>query len=349
MREEIAQRAKRAIEEKVFPGCVIGLVARNGERRVWPFGSTRYEGGFPVKEDTIYDVASITKSIPTASLALRFIEAGKMTLDDLFIKHVPEFANNDRDVLTIRHLLTYTVGGYALAPLKDKTPQELYEAIMHLDFTTRPGTGFLYSNVPAFLLGLAIERVGGHSLENLARTIFFDPLHMERTSYVTDGFLSDDIAPSEIDEWRGGEVHGVVHDESAYVLSVKGGKPVGHAGLFSCVPDLLTFLEMLLCDGEYKGDRYFLPESIAAMSTNQLEYLRASAGLGWQLHDKNFMGAHAGEHTFGKTGFTGTAIVCDKEKDRAFAILSNRTYPRRPPDDRLIRAFRQDIADLILA
>lgn len=341
----LEERARRAIEEKVFPGCVVGVVYADGGRTVLPFGNLTYEkDAYFVREDTIYDLASVTKSIPTASLALHFIENGHLKLTDKLIKYVPEFKNSDRSDIKIKHLLTYTLGGYPLAPYKEKTSEELYEILMTHDFRVRPGTGFSYSNLPAFLLGLVIEKVGGRTLDKLAYELFFNPLHMTSTSFFPQNFLSDMIAPTEIDHWRG-DVRGVVHDESAYVLGSKGEKAVGHAGLFSTAGDLLNFLEMLLHEGDFRGHQYFLPETIRAMSTNQIPELNMKTGLGWQIGE---WGRYAGPHTFGKTGFTGTVVVCDVEKGVAFTILSNRTYPKRPQNNEAIKVFRNDIADIVL-
>src|SRR3989344_2761710 len=167
----IAERAEKAIAQNVFPGCVVGLVEKGKQRTVLPFGAYTYDAGAaPVLENTIYDVASITKSIPTASLALHYIDSGRLALTDKLIDYVPEFRNSDRESVTIKHLLTYTLGGYAFSALKNKTPDELFETIMTHDFTVHPGSGFLYSNVPAFLLGLVAEKVGGDTLEKLAQT-----------------------------------------------------------------------------------------------------------------------------------------------------------------------------------
>ncbi len=342
----IRERASRALEQKVFPGCVIGIVYTGGERFIMPFGTLTFENDAGrVREDTIYDLASVTKSIPTTSLALHYLESGQLKLTDKLIKYVPEFKNSDRSAVKIKHLLTYTLGGYPLSQYKDKTPQELYEILMTRDFDVRPGTGFSYSNLPAFLLGLVVERVGGRTLDKLAYELFFNPLHMIHTSFFPQYFLSDDIAPTEVDDERG-EVRGMVHDESAYVFTVKGGKAVGHAGLFSTAPDLLNFLEMLLHEGDFRGHQYFLPDTIDQMSSNQIPELNASTGLGWQTGE---WGRHSGLHTFGKTGFTGTCVVCDVEKGAAFTILSNRTYPKRPLNNEAIKAFRDDIADIVLS
>ena len=105
---------------------------------------------------------------------------------------------------------------------------------------------------------------------------------------------------------------------------------MGHAGLFSTADDILTFLEALIA------------------GTFPAVVRGAQEGLGWQLADERFMGKDAGKRTFGKTGFTGTSVVCDVERGIALVILSNRTYPKRPPNDDAIYAFRRDIADIVL-
>lgn len=319
MDEGIKVRVEKAVHERVFPGCVIGAVRANGARDIRAFGNSTYEqDSAKVKEDTMYDVASITKSIPTASLAHLFIHERKFSPADRVRKYLSEL-KNDRSA-TIEDLLRYRVLGPQMSVLAGKTPEEITAYVFERGFDGPPGAS-RYTNLPAFILGLIIERVGGKTLDVLAQDRFFEPLRMNRTTF----FPKDlgQVAPTET------RVQGIVHDESARVFA-KMGRAVGHAGLFSSVPDLLEFLEALL-----KGEYSPVVEG-------------AQKGLGWQLNDPNFMGKYAGPHAFGKTGFTGTSIVCDRECGLAFVILSNRTYPKRPPDDNAIFAFRRDIADIIL-
>lgn len=315
----LARRVERATEEKVFPGCVIGLI-RNGMREVHPFGALIYHSGESVAEDTVYDLASITKSIPTASLALQMIDGGMLSLNDKVIKYLPEL-HNDR-AATIEDLMRYRVKGVRLSAFADSPPQGILKAVFSRGFDGPPGKP-LYTNLPAFLLGLIIEKVAGARLDVLAEEAFFDPLGMMRTNFKPH---MNDVAPTEID--RRGEVRGLPHDESAYIFA-KAKYPVGHAGLFSTAGDLLLFAERLLHE----------PGNVIVRG--------AEAGLGWQVNDANFMGRFAREKTFGKTGFTGTSIVVDVERRTALVILSNRTYPKRPADDSAIFKFRRDIADII--
>lgn len=335
MRDKLERRVNEAIATRVFPGCVIGVV-RSGSREIFPFGRFTYEAHSPqVEENSLYDVASITKSIPTASLAIALIEEGKLQLPCAVREYLPELKNDFG--ATIEDLLRYRVFGVQLSTLKDKTADEMIAAVFESGFNGKPGEG-AYTNLPAFLIGLIIERISGRKLDELARECFFAPLAMTRTFFAS-AFPSEknmaiyrQIVPTEIDEVEG-IVRGVPHDESARALARPGracpARATGHAGLFSAAPDLLLFLGALL-----RGE-------LGAVAAG------AQQGLGWQVSDSRFIGRYAGERAFGKTGFTGTSVVCDIERGIALVILSNRTYPKRPSTDDAIYEFRRDIADIV--
>ena len=353
MEEKIRERISRAIEERVFPGCAIGVVRKNDERLVLPFGRFTYDGGSPeVEANTIHDVASITKAIPTSSLALKLIDEGKLKLDDKLIDFLPEFRNSDRDRVFIKHLLTQTLDyDFRLFDKKDKTPDEILEIILTTNFRTSPGEKFEYRDANSILLGLVIERVLGDTLDNLSDKYFFEPLKMTNTAFhPLKKFSKSEIAPTENDEWRGRVIQGEVHDESAFALRPK--MVVGEAGLFSTAPDLLIFLEMLLNNGTLNGHKYLSAEVIKLIHTNQLEGIGECHGLGWELHQPRYMGQYSTAETFGKTGFTGCVVVCDIGKEIGLVMLSNATYPKRKPLQehiRLINAVRRDIADIVFA
>ena len=325
---KISERANRAIRNRVFPGCVVGIVNKEGRRDVWPFGRFTYDQNSEnVTENTIYDTASVTKSIPTASLALLLIGERKLNLSDKVALYLPELRNHHD--ATIEDLLRYRVQGTPMSLLKDKSPDKIVSYVFEQGFEKSPGES-RYTNLPAFLLGLIVERVGGASLNAQAKERLFEPLEMNKTAF----FLNEQprrllISPTEID--GGTEICGIPHDESARVFA-KEGRSVGHAGVFSTAPDLLNFLEALLI-----GKYVFTKPIIGG----------AEKGLGWQVNDPRFMGKYAGERTFGKTGFTGCSVVCDVERGIGFIILSNRTYPRRPRSDDAINVFRRDIADIV--
>ena len=334
--QQIRARAERAIEEKVFPGCVIGYLRQGGARTILPFGNYKYVKSSAVKERSIYDLASITKSIPLASLALTLIGEGKLLLEDSVRKYLPEL-QNDHDA-TIEDLLRYRVRGPRLSQLHFKALEEIRTHVLERGFDTPAGNG-AYTNLPAFLLGMIIERVTGEILPALANRYFFEPLGMNDTSFFPtnpDTSISagrqilmcshNTVAPTEIVD--GVEIRGIVHDESARSFA-RARRAVGHAGLFSTVPDMLNLAQAIL--------------------SGQLETVAEGAekGLGWAL-DEPWRACRYGKRMFSKTGFTGTLFALDRERGVALVILSNRTYPHRPADNSAINAFRKEIADIVL-
>src|SRR3989344_3600011 len=322
--EVIHERAEQAIKERIFPGCVVGIIRTDGLREIIPVGTL--DGHASVQEDTLYDLASITKSIPLASLALTLAAEnpgrlpGRFNLPGKVVEYLPELQNDHG--ATIEDLLRYRVTGPRLSQLGFKTFEEIRTYVFEHGFDGPAGDG-AYSNLPAFLLGVIVERVTGEILPALANRYFFEPLGMSDTTF----FPSDleRIAPTEIVDDE--EIRGIVHDESARVFA-RARRAVGHAGLFSTAPDLLKFLEAIL-NGK-------LPAVVEG----------AQKGLGWEVK-RDWMGSKGSERVFGKTGFTGTSILCDVERGIGLVILSNRTYPHRPRDNSAINAFRKDIADIV--
>lgn len=330
MREVVIRgRVHEAIKEQVFPGCVIGLHVR-GMTEILPFGRYCYEEDSPaVTKDSLYDCASLTKSIPTATLSLQLIDEGKLSLDDPLITYIPEYRTKHREHARIHHLLTYTLGNTTpLSFFKDKTTDEIFEAVC-TEKSYAPNTIFSYSNTPAFLLGIVIERILNMSLDKAADERIFKPLAMNTTTFSPHGAVSTEEGVVDI-----------VHDESARVFA-REGKVVGHAGLFSTAPDILRFCEALL-----SGTSVLREDTIERMTINQIAHLNKSTGLGFEL-DQPFMGEQRSPRTFGKTGFTGTSFVCDRERGIAVVILSNRTYPKRGKDAVAINHFRRGLCDIL--
>ena len=340
--EVIHERAEQAIKERIFPGCVVGIIRTDGLREIIPVGTL--DGHASVQEDTLYDLASITKSIPLASLALTLAAEnpgrlpGRFNLPGKVVEYLPELQNDHG--ATIEDLLRYRVTGPRLSQLGFKTFEEIRTYVFEHGFDGPAGDG-AYTNLPAFLLGVIVERVTGEILPALANRYFFEPLGMHDTSFFpvvpntsnSTGrqnlmCFDNNIAPTEIVD--GVEIRGIVHDESARHFA-RARRAVGHAGLFSTVPDLLDFVEAML------GGK--LPLVVEG----------AQRGLGWEVN-REWMGSfssRSGLAVFGKTGFTGTSILCDIERKIGLVILSNRTYPHRPPDNSAINAFRRDIADIV--
>lgn len=294
--------AEKAVAESMFPGCVIGTY-RSGEQRISRHGET-----YP-----IYDLASITKSIPVAMLAARFINEGKLELHDEVKKFVPEITRDFN--ATVEDLLCYRVRGARMSTLPLTTCEEIRAHALERGFDAPPGASD-YTNLPAFVLGIILERVGGAEIAALAHREIFEPLGMRETTFFPS---ANRCAPTEIVD--GATIQGVPHDESARVFAIAG-RSAGHAGLFSTPEDLLT------CAA------YFIEHPERA------EVRAGQHGLGWQVADASRTGSYTSARSFCKTGFTGTLIVIDVERAAALVILSNRTYPTRPKDESAIDAFR---------
>jgi CubicO group peptidase (beta-lactamase class C family) len=348
MNQKIAACLRSCINDRIFPGCVVGTVAK-GSSEIVTAGNFTYDPSSPeVMEDTVYDVASITKAIPTSCLALSLIEKGAIGQETRCIDIIPELSGQYRERILIKHLLTHTLDyNFRLSDKKTLPPQELLNAIFDAPLRTPPGTVYCYANATSVLLGLVVERVSGRRLDVLAEERFFRPLGMSSTAFFPDDQMKQRCAPAEIDAWRGREIRGEVHDESAWAL--RPGIIAGSAGLFSTVPDMLRFIGMLLNRGEHDGVRCFKPGTVALMHSNALPpAIGCSAALGWELDNGNYMGGNRSGSTFGKTGFTGCTIIADPAKNAGFVFLTNHTYPRRRVDRTVINTVRSRLAEIIM-
>ncbi len=345
----ISKKIEESIQKKIFPGCVIGWI-KNGKKKILPFGKFTYEKDSTiVKKDSIYDVASITKVIPSSSLILMLINQNKIGLEDPIIKYIPEFGNypNKKDI-TIKHLLTYTLDLIipSMASLKDKSAKEIIETIITAPLRKKPGLDFLYTNATANFLGLIIERVTKQRLDKFAQEYLFDPLNMSKSTFhPLDKFKKEEIVPTEVSEWIGDLLQGMVHDESTYVLQ-NDGRYLGVAGLFSTAPDILKFAEMILNKGSLNGKNFFSEDLILEMSKDQLNVSSGHIGLGWEMNIPSRMGKYAPE-IIGKSGFTGCMLMINLKKQSCVIILSNSVYPKRPLKIGPRNELRRNIADII--
>lgn len=347
MNDAIKAVVDQAIADKVFPGAVVGFI-KHGQRTVLPFGKFTYDTASPaVSLETVYDLASVTKTIPTNSIILKLIEDGRLSADDPVVKFVPELAMAGRDQILIKHLLTFTV----LFALKSRLTSyasggaaAIYRAIYESPLAYPPGEHYHYSNAPIILLAQIAERVSNQPLDKLADRLFFRPLGMASTSFHPEQLDLSRVPPTEINQR--GEVRGQVHDETAWALyqkSIIG----GHAGLFSTAGDLLTFGEMLLNGGELAGRRCFKTETVGAMSREVFNDSKFGMALGWELKQSDYMSPALPANVFGKDGFTGTLILIEPINQTCLVILSNRTYPERPENSDAINRVRRQIEDVV--
>ena len=332
--------------EGVFNKAVAGFIL--------PDGSTRLVC-LDTPADTVFDIASLTKVCPTSTLALSYILEGKLGLDARVIDYIPELQTNYREDIRVFHLLTHSLDyRVPMKTLRTLPPEGILEALFTYQFAKAPGADFNYGNPASVLLGMILQRLTGKDLQQQGRERFFGPLGMTRSGW--DPLTRDwnripveEIAPTEICSFRGREIRGEIHDESAWVLRKL--FPVGSAGMFSCVPDLLKFVKMVLDDGAACGpdgaEIRVAPAGILDMVSRNAfdEKVGACTALGWELAQGKFMGSRVSPRTFGKTGFTGASIVADPVAGAAVVLLSDFTYPHREASADRIHAFRAKLSD----
>ena len=334
---------ERGIKAGGYPGASV-VVGRKGAT-VWEKGFGRLgwtqESGPVVAERTIYDLASLTKVVGTTTAVMLLFDAGKLHLDDKVSQFIPEFTGGGKENVTLRMLLEHRSGLPAGRDLWRiaHTPEEARAAVISTPLFATPGQYYEYSDLGADMLGFTVEAVTGEKLDAFLQRRVFTPLGMTDTHFRPDASLRGRIAPTEITPPRGYPLRGEVHDENAYAL----GGVAGHAGLFSTVSDLSIFAQMLLNGGSFDGTR------IIADSTVQL-FTRRAAGtraLGWDTCAGAFgCGKYMGADAYGHTGYTGTSLWIDPERDMFVILLTNRVHAakaRRPA--KVISDVRADLAD----
>jgi len=312
-----------AVDRGNMPGAVV-IVGHNGHivyRKA--FGSRSLEPTHePMTLNTIFDLASLTKCIVTTTAVMQLIETGRIRLNDPVAAYLPEFAQNGKDQITIRGLLTHYSG---LAP--DLDLKQLWQGrdtalkmAMESTPVNPPGTRFVYSDINFETLGFLVEKVSGMSLDAYAEKNIFAPLGMHETRFLPPATWTPRIAPTQYDE-NGKMLRGTVHDPTARRM----GGVAGHAGLFSTADDLAKFAQELL-----SGHTILSRSAIEKMSTPQQSATAPSLrGLGWDI-DSPFSG-NRGEllpvGSYGHTGFTGTSVWIDPTTDTYVIFLTNAVHP----------------------
>ncbi len=344
---EVDRLLQGYVASGAFPGAVVAI-GRGGElAHLAAFGRLAYDdGAAAVTPDTIYDLASLTKVVATTTVAMTLVDEGRLDLDAPVQSFLPRFVGPGKEAVTVRHLLTHSSGIDWWAPLYQELrgKEAFLDRIYGMDLVYPPGTETKYSDLGILLLGEILERAGGRPLPELAATRLFLPLGMTDTGWRPAPELLSRIAPSERDPWRGRIVHGEVHDENAAAL----GGIAPHAGLFSTAPDLARFAQMLLWKGVYGHHRIVRRETIELFTRPAGLPAGSTRALGWDT--KSLEGSSAGtlfsEKSFGHTGFTGTSIWIDPERDLFLILLTNRVHPTR--DNQQIRDVRPAVADAVI-
>ncbi len=340
----------RAVADRAFPGGVVAIGYR-GQLATHAFGKISDGAAAPaVKPDTIYDVASLTKPVVTATLAAMLVEAGQLSLDAPVARYVPEWAAGPkadwRGKVTVRNLLTHTAGLPAYEEFFKtlKTRREILARVAAEPLACEPGTQSVYSDLGFMLLGDIIERLSGKPLDKLAHERIFAPLGLTDTQFTPAKSLRARIAPTENDTvFRKTLVRGQVHDENAWVM----GGVSGHAGLFSTAGDLGAFSQMLLNGGQYAHERLLRRGTVGQFTAPAAIAANAWA-LGWMVPTANSSsGQHFSAKSFGHLGYTGTSLWIDPEKQLFVVLLTNRVNPTR--ENQKIKDVRPALHDAAVA
>ena len=354
----LSQGIGAAIGRGAFPGCRV-LAAKNS--RVFydlSVGKLTYSGNEPVKPNTLYDVASLTKVLSTTLAVMKLYEEGKIALDAPLSKYLPTAGSTDKGSITIRDLLLHRAGLVPYIPFWKATMDSTgaksaawYRSSKQAGFTLPVGQNlwarndvrdtiwkaiynsprrtvgkYVYSDNDFYFLWAVVEKVTGKPMPQYLAQEFYGPLGLKYTGFnPLERFPKTDIAPTENDVlWRGQQVWGTVHDQGAALM----GGVAGHAGLFSTAEEVATIFQMLLNGGTYGGKRLLKNKTIDLFTGYQNSSRR---GLGF---DKPEQGRNAvvtadacSKRTFGHTGFTGTCAWADPVTGIIFVLLSNRVFP----------------------
>jgi len=344
---DVVAYLRTEVDSGAFPGAVIA-VGRHGRLALLaPVGRYGLDDPRPVEAGTLYDLASLTKVVGLTTACMLLVDAGRLELDAPIARYVPEFRGAMKDQVTVRHLLTHSAGLVADLPLYDSTTTRS-AALAAVDTTTLlapPGTSYRYSDLSAIVLMQAVERITGEPFDRFLAERVFGPLGMPATRFRPPASWRDRIAPTEHDTvFRHRWLRGEVHDESAARL----GGVSGNAGLFSNALDLSRFAAMLLNGGAWDTLQLIRAETVAEFTRRQNLPAGSTRALGWDTPtDSGYSsaGAKLSRRSFGHTGFTGTSMWMDPDRDLFIILLTNRVHPTRA--NTAILAVRSRVADLV--
>jgi uncharacterized protein YbbC (DUF1343 family)/CubicO group peptidase (beta-lactamase class C family) len=354
----IAGVVEAAIARHELPGAVV-LVGRGdeilyyrsfGDRAVAPARE-------PMTQDTIFDLASLTKVVATTTSVMTLVEEGRIRLSDPVRLFIPEFGRYRKAGISIQHLLTHTSGLRPDLELEvefNGTDEAIRRAIEEVP-TAAPGEQFVYSDINFFLLGDIVRRVSGERIDAYAKAHIFVPLGMNDTSFLPPAAWRPRIAPTErcrmlawpcvADDASVPFLRGTVHDPTARRMDGL----AGHAGLFSTAADLSRFCRMLLGGGRLGASRILSPAMVARMTSPATPaQMRAVRGLGWDIDSAYSAnrGELFGAGSYGHTGFTGTSLWLDPATKSYVIFLSNRVHPDGKGD---VTALRGKVATVAAA
>lgn len=343
---EIDRVLEDFLEQEAFPGGVLAVGYKGRLAYLKPFGRLSYDADSPaVTADTIYDLASLTKVIATTTMAMILVDEGLLDLDKPVQDFLPLFLGPEKEKVTVRDLLTHSSGLVAYGDLYNEiSGRNAYlERIQAMDLDYEPGTKSVYSDYGMIILSEVLERVAGQPMDVFLEERVFEPLGMKDTGYLPGDDLLERIAPTEDDPWREYLVRGEVHDENAHAM----GGVAPHAGLFSTAPDLARYLQMILNGGVFEHQRIVSREIIEEW-TRKAGIPDSDRAIGWDTKsaEKSSAGQYFSPNSFGHTGFTGTSIWVDPERELFVILLTNRVHPTR--ENKLHLQARPAVADAVV-
>ena len=330
-----------AIKNKIFPGAQVFISKSGKVIASKSFGYHTYDKKIPVTNKSIYDVASITKVASTTPVIMKLIASHKIglnhTLDQFY--HIEDKLKSK---ITIYDLLTHSSGLKPFIEYYKTNNQDrslIINDILNTNLDFNPGEKYQYSDLGMILLMDIIEKVTGSSLDKLSYNWIYKKLSMKNTMFNPSAEIKSQIVPTEYDSlFRKKMIHGLVHDENAFLLDGVS----GHAGLFSTAEDLGKFGQMILNQGVWLGNRYFRSSLIRQFTKRQSSPKGTERAIGWDTPSRNGKSS-AGDlysnNSFGHLGFTGTSIWIDPDSEIIIVLLTNRVHPSR--DNNRIYSIRR--------
>lgn len=361
--DPIEQIVTEAIREKQFPGCQV-LVLQKGQTIMnRSFGHLTYDSLIQVTNETIYDVASLTKVMATTLMVLDLVDRKYIDLDDPISCYLDEYVGSNKESITVRQLLAHNAGLKSYIPLWEKTFQSsfcqdvngegifdmtdplLQDSLQSWIKESKPAkfrgrSRYRYSDVGFMILHRVAEQVAAQTMEDYLSENFYQPLGLAHTYFnpLKKGISLSHIAPTELDfQFRYKQVWGEVHDRNALLL----GGVSGHAGLFSNAEDIGKLTDLFL----QSRDANLLSSEILAECLKP-HFDRNRRGLGWDRKNSK-VSEYVSERSFGHKGFTGTMVWADPEHDIVLVFLSNRIYPDAENWKLISKKTRSRIQDVV--
>lgn len=325
MGARIDRLVKASIDRGDMSGCVVLIGRKAGIAFEKAYGNRQVEPSVePMTTDTLFDMASLTKPLATASSVMILVERGQIRLSDKVAKFFPDFAANDKGDVTVENLLTHSSGLIPDNPIGDYDDgwKSAEKHICNLKLLTPPGSTFKYSDVNFILLGKIVEKVSGKPENEFVKEEIYDRLGMHDTGYHPSDELKKRAETTEKrdDKWIKGEVH----DPRAYALQ----GVAGHAGLFSTAEDLAIYAQMMLQKGR-RGGVQILSEATFEEMIRPRDIDGQRRALGWDNrsgYSRN-RGELMSDRAFGHGGFTGTSMWIDPDLNLFVIFLGDRLHP----------------------